>query len=276
MKIALLLSGALRNFEDTYDSIKFHILDKFVNVDVFIYCVENVIGKEKNLVSLQQMFNPKRLIINEPQFYNNINGSILFGDIHSPYNNFWSNSIRAFYNVKQVNLLKKEFEVSNGFEYDLVIRTRFDLFWIRSISNDELDRISNNQILIPYDWAFRKNHPSKGPNDFGFSDLYSISSSKNMDFYSNAFDFIATFSSSYSYHPESLLGKYLENKSVYESTRHVITDYPTKTEPFGPIGLFASDMISVVEKNNLCLEDHEFYSPKTWEHQLDRKRFDKK
>ena len=273
MRVALLLSGAVRNFEDTYHSIKYHLLDKFNNnIDVFIYGVENIDGSEKNKSLLEKMYNPKKIVVNTTSFYDSIDESLLNSSLSNPPSpKFWNNSIRALFNVKMVNDLKIDFENENNFEYDVIIRSRFDLFWVRSVSNSEIEKAINDEIIIPYDWAFRNNHPSGGPNSFGFSDFYCICNSKNMNIYSSIFDKTGDFP--YNYHPESVIGYYLRDLKVFESTRHITIDYPIDSNPLGEF-TYASKLTSIEERTRIGLIEYDFYSPKIWDTPQNRKRFD--
>jgi hypothetical protein len=229
MRSALILSGAFRNIEDTYDSIKYHILDKFQGIDVFFYGCENINGFEQNIKFLKDNFDIKSYVVNQSIFYTSGLGSDTLSSIKVPNGQmrYWDRSIWAFYNVMMCNELKKRYELQNGFRYDFVIRSRMDLFWFRGITDEEIE-LSVNNIVIPWDWAFRSGPPWNGPNPFGFADLYAFSNNELFDFYADAYKFIPEFSESYIYHPESLLGYYLKNISVKEVPRHVITEYPIK------------------------------------------------
>jgi hypothetical protein len=268
MRVCLLLSGIVRNFEDTYPSIQHHLIDRFNDIDVFIYGVENDMGQKDNEYKLKKLYNPKKIVINLSSFYDGIDGNMLTIKSNTK---IVDNSLRALFNVKMANELKKEYEKENNFKYDVVIRSRFDLFWVRPICEYEMEKVRMGTILVPYDWAFRSNHPSGGPNNFGFSDLYSVSNSENMDFYSNIFEMLISFP--YEYHSESIIGYYLKDKKVFETTRHITIDYPTHLNPIGQFG-YASTYLNEDEKKFIGLLDYEFYSPKVWEFALDRKRFD--
>jgi hypothetical protein len=267
MKVALLLSGSIRNVEDTFESMKYHILDKY-ETDVFIYGVNNINDYESNINMLEGMFKPKKMVLNNPKFYDDINISLLK---NSNTDLFYNNAIRALFNVKNVNILKNKYESDNNFKYDMVIRSRFDLFWIRSVSEHEIKKVYGNEIVIPYEWAFRKNHQSGGPNNFGYSDFYAISNSDNMDYYSSIFDKISDFP--YNFHPESVIGYYLQDKKVFESSRHVTIDYPTKFNPFGD-GQYASKYLEKSERDRLEIYDYDFFSPRVWESPGNRKKND--
>ena len=251
MKVALILSGAVRNIEDTFDSMEYYFLKNFSDIDVFFYGCENSFGREKNIDFLVKKFSPKKLVVNEKSFYTEKIGSDILSKNHRhiPSESYWNNSIWAFYNVMMCNNLKKEYEIENGFRYDIVIRSRMDLFWFREVNEQEIE-LARENIVLPWDWAFRSGPPWNGRYPFGFADVYALSSSELFDFYSNAYNFIPEFSSIYPYAPESLLGYYLKDQPVKEVKRHVITEYP------------------IIERNGLDSNGdplpNNYYHPRIW------------
>jgi len=128
MKIALLLTGGLRNFEDTFRSFKHFLLDKN-DIDVFFYGLENNKGKIKNEETFRRLFNPKDFIINDKNYY----------DIIPVKPSYIKSSFFSFYNVFKCNQLKNEYASKHNINYDLVIRCRLDAFWFRPISCEEMD-----------------------------------------------------------------------------------------------------------------------------------------
>lgn len=169
MKVALCLSGGLRNFKDTHYSFKHFLLDKY-DVDVFFYGLENREGVEKNKEDLIELYKPKKFQINTTDFYD---------EIHCKYN--IPSSFYGFYNVLKCNDLKSDYELENGFKYDIVIRSRTDYFWFRDLTDEEIV-ISKEKIVIPDEWSF------KSVNYFARFDGFAIGSSSLMDQYCSLFD----------------------------------------------------------------------------------------
>lgn len=248
-KVALILSGAVRNLEDTWYSIKYHIVDKFDNLDVFFYGCENIKGREQNYDLIMSKFNPKKVVINPFDFYTDEIGSGMLTNKFNNSPNYCKRPIWSSYNLMMCNNLKKDFQNENNFEYDLVIRSRTDLFWFREFNTQELELAKSN-IVLPWDWAFRSGHPWNGPNNFGYSDIYAISNNQLFDYYANVYHSIKEFSDLYPYHTESVLGYYLREKPVVEVKRHVLTEYPI----FERMGL---------DSNGEPLPEN-FYHPKIW------------
>lgn len=211
MKIALCLSGGLRNFKDTYYSFKHFLLDKY-DTDVFFYGLENKEGVDRNLKDLIDLYKPKKYQINTTEFYNNIN---------CKYN--LPSSFYGFYNVLKCNNLKSEYENENEFKYDIVIRSRTDNFWFRYLTDEEVN-LSKNNIIIPEDWAF------KCVNNFARFDGFALGSSKLIDDYADLFNRIDEYCTKFIFHPESLCGYHLmiNNIQNIENKRSVVFEYPSK------------------------------------------------
>lgn len=241
MKIALCLSGGLRNFKDTYHTFSKFLLEKH-DVDVFFYGLENKEGKEKNIQDLIKLYNPKKFEVNDEQFYSNI---ICNYDIKS--------SFYGFYNVFKCNQLRNEYEVEENIEYDLVIKSRTDCFWFRDLSEEELLN-AKEKILTPVEWSF------KIVNSFALSDVYAIGNSKMMNEYSNLFNRIDEYCQNIKFHPESLCGYHIMvNKIPYlEVNRSVIFEYPCeRTEkyiyPYKYAKLF-TDIYADIKDEGMYLE----------------------
>lgn len=214
LKIALLLSGGVRNFKDTFSSFKHYVLDE-LNPDVFLYGVENNEGCDKNSEDFNELFKPKSTIINKKEFYDNI---------IKPQYNYIPSSYYSFYNVYQCNKLRIKYQEDNNFKYDLVIRCRLDTFWFRKIDDDELN-IAKENILIPKEWCFKEVHQK------ALSDIFAIGNDELMTNYSNLFENLKLYCSEYNFHPETLTGIHLEKQNIryYLINRHFEFFYPSKT-----------------------------------------------
>ena len=79
--------------------------------------------------------------------------------------------------IYKCNELKKDYEIENGFEYDWVIKTRYDF----GISEPlDLENLNSDVVYAPNDCNHR----------YGFNDQFAVGSSKNMDVYSGVFPII--------------------------------------------------------------------------------------
>jgi hypothetical protein len=146
-KIALCLSGHVRSFLKPYYAIKKYLLDKY-DVDIFIHTwsydgqlcyAQDVSGNLKKIIenktrideeTLTLLYNPKKISIEDQtanSFMSNVPKRIKsnYYKAKGPVmNNF--NAWCQMYSISFANQLKMQYEKDNDFEYDFVIRMRFD------------------------------------------------------------------------------------------------------------------------------------------------------
>jgi len=213
MKVALLLTGGLRNYKDTFSSFEHYIL-KDLNPDVFFYGVENVEGVEKNITDFDNLYNPKEAIINNKQFYNDLTVDI----------NYIKSSYFSFFNVSECNKLRLKYQEENNFEYDIVIRCRLDTFWFRYITKDEL-LLAENNLVIPKEWCFKEVHEKS------LSDIFTITNNSLMNQYSNIFYNIDSYCKEVKFHPETLMGLHIYKNNIpyHLGVRHFEFFYPSES-----------------------------------------------
>jgi hypothetical protein len=104
------------------------------------------------------------------------------------------------YSIHKSNELKREYERQHNMIFDCVIRMRFD----SDFQNKTLDLVNfNNGLFIPEgeDW------------NGGINDQFALGSSPTIDVYSDVINHLESLQS-HSYHPETLLRKYLELKGI--------------------------------------------------------------
>lgn len=210
MKIALCLSGGLRNFKDTHYSFEECLLQNN-NVDVFFYGPENKEGIFQNEKDLNELFKPKKHVINNSAYYNTIERPSGVPD-----------SFLGFYNILKCNDLKIQYELEHNFEYDVVIRSRTDYFWFRPLTDEEIEQ-SKSFVLLPEEWSFRS------PNRFSLCDMFAIGSSNNMNIYSSLFNYMSEYIQEYGgYWSEGIMGLHFLKQNIpwKEIRRHTIYEYP--------------------------------------------------
>jgi hypothetical protein len=229
MKIALLITGSLRNIEDTYSSIKYHLLDKH-DIDTFFYGVENCYGVDKNYQQLEELFSPKKCIVNTKLFYDSIKKTT-------------RSSSYSFYNVMMCNEIKNQYKEENNVNYDIVIRIRLDYFWFRGITDLEFELAKSN-ILTPIDWSF------KSVNSFALSDIFCITNDVFIEKYSSVYNHIEEYQKYFTYHTESIMGFHIKELPCIEIDKHFVFEYP------------------IVERNGLDGDNNKlpntYYFPKVW------------
>ena len=207
MRVALLLSGEIRNWEDPYKSLYNNILVKY-NPDIFInYNWESDI--EMNVGKINEIWAPKELVFDK---YRNDYYNVLFNSNtgnKAPETNRDS-VFKMWYGISKANKLKSDYEVANGFKYDFVIRSRFDLEYTQPL---ELKNF--NDITIPIGWDHRG----------GYNDTFAYGSSEAMDYYASLFNNLQSYLIEGALlHPESIL-KYHLDKGPYGILR---TSIPIK------------------------------------------------
>lgn len=166
MRIALCLSGQPRFIEESFPYIKKNILEKNDNVDVFLHCWFNPeeVGQKFSNTSdtvreqgnghlrsdtvelLKELYQPVSLLI-EPQedFSDRIKPQYTNArDKTNPFATF-----SMWESIRRCNRLKTELEIKNSFQYDVVIRTRFDLkletpLVIQNLNDDSLHTSRHN------------------------------------------------------------------------------------------------------------------------------------
>jgi hypothetical protein len=171
MKIALLLSGEVRDLSDNFTNLKSNLLDLY-NIDLFLSVwsfdgIDDVIKK----------LNPLNFEVENYEMY-----STIFNDMVQSYlskseiNTKLNNCLSMWYKSKRVNELKKNYESLMGVRYDVVIKSRPDL---RFDEPAEIKIPKNNTVYIPKGWDWSG----------GINDLLSYSDSQTMDTYCSLYDF---------------------------------------------------------------------------------------
>lgn len=159
MKVAVMLTGFLRTYEEAFNLLKINLLDRY-NPDLYISTwdkSENGILIKKNFIDLYKNYNLKNVLIEDIDKYNQekfiIKKIDRFNDIFdinpraNQHGEYWANRLKdQWYLVKKLYLV-----IENEINYDIIIRLRFDLF-IESINLS-----INKGITVPFDiggWDF--------------------------------------------------------------------------------------------------------------------------
>jgi len=198
MRVALLLSGQYRNGKELIHNLYESIIKQY-EPDIFIsYNYDTNV--EVNLDILNQLYNPKQI-----QFDKYPMLSVDSNNVATETNP--NSLVRMLYGIDKVNELKSNYEVANGFKYDFVIRTRFDLEY-----SQPLELKNFNDITIPIGWDHRG----------GYNDTFAYGSSEAMDYYASLINNLQTYLNEGALlHPELLL-KYHLDKGQYGILRSSI------------------------------------------------------
>jgi hypothetical protein len=182
MKIAICISGQARNFKQSYNSLKTHLLDKY-DCDVYFHTWKTPHFESTNFGfgntqytltdndynDLIQLYNPKKYIIEKPIVFD-------ASEYKCP---IWrqplNNTLSMFYSIyKSIQLIDEE--------YDYVIRTRFDIDY--SKFNLELPQ---EGIILP-EW-----NTDIRVRNRGYYDVFAIGKQQDMNIYSKTFSNVISY-----------------------------------------------------------------------------------
>lgn len=172
MKIALCLSGKPRAWQKGYQYLKNNLLDHH-EVDVFIHTWSDV--DDGDFGQIDYTYEPKYIQTTRPF---NLDGLKKYPDANPDWPS--RNVVHMFYSIFKANEYKREYELDQGFTYDVVIRSRFDFALNRLLPLNEMDK---DKVYVPKDMA-------KGriaPNGIICNDQFAYGDSGVMDLYCNTF-----------------------------------------------------------------------------------------
>lgn len=146
MKIAVLLSGQVRTFEQTYQSLFDHVI-RCADVDFFIHTwdtngkvlhvhhdYDNSTATDLNRIN--EIYKPKKLQVEkQSDFMNRVD----FGRYQNktPGGMVARNIAAQWYSVKKCAILLDDYIFEQGNSYDLFVRTRFDTLFKTSVCLQE-------------------------------------------------------------------------------------------------------------------------------------------
>lgn len=209
MKVAILLSGQLREVELGYSYIYKNLMEGY-DCDVFIHSWydkgdqgkkfskwwgSTFDSKSKDLVL--DLYKPKSYIFENQKVFDrkNYDASQFEGDYRVDA------TLSMFYSIKKCNDIKNVYSSENNIKYDVVVRVRFDFAIFNKIIYEDHDFINN--IFFKDDC----NH-EKG---VCMNDHFAFGSEENMNIYCNTFDVIDELYNEYNtpFNPETFLGRNL-------------------------------------------------------------------
>ena len=194
MKIAICISGLLRNYKETFNYFNNFII-KDLKPDIFLFT-------DKYDKKCLDLYKPKDFGIQKGIIDDNYN----FLNTHQ--STIGINMVNNFYKISEVFKLKSKYELKNNFNYDLVIRCRFDSFFTEKIN---ILNIGINDIIIP-NLDFYVNGISK----YAINDNFGIGSSSVMNIYSSIYDKLNLYKNDIIFHPETIIGYnlYINNINI--------------------------------------------------------------
>jgi hypothetical protein len=171
MRIALCFAGLPRHYEKGYEYYAKNLFDLNENVDVFFH-TWNDTEHEK----VAKLYKPKDYSTSEKLDANIINKQ--YTRCADAVNFPAYATVSSFFSIYHSCLLKTNYEMRNGFQYDWVIKTRFDYALSVPLAFNSL-HLDSSKVYVPH---CRMNVEHDFCNDqFGFS------SSNNMNKYMSTY-----------------------------------------------------------------------------------------
>ena len=151
MKIAVCFSGQMRTALENFENIKEFLGELYDSCDFFVhvwdlceyktYNVSNIKRKpyresEEKSNKIRNQYQPKKMIFDNIDYSTGYKICTMYG-IQPLWYSFWK-SIQ----------LKKQYEIENGFEYDYVIKLRFDTIFNPDETNFKKEIESTTQNIV--------------------------------------------------------------------------------------------------------------------------------
>ena len=273
MKLAIIMSGMLRNFEHTFFSTKKFLLeDKFFEKkDIFFYGYSDNFELDESIKKFEKLYKPKKFKIEK--WNENIKNSIEMTTASNKWPKFHTASpvtnIMSSWRCRYLaNEFKIEFEKVNKFKYDLVYQLRTDLFCFDYIDHKFALKASKekNCVYVPKDW----DHKDADPIAIG--DIMAYGSSKAMNNYFSLYKNAKRYwLKGIKGHPETILGYHFEDKKIIRKfcERNVAREYPYTIPTYDYLWLkWPKDQV----KKDLGIDD-EFLSNERKKYKINNKFF---
>lgn len=214
MKIAVCISGGIKHYEKSLESLKKIYPNDFIKVFIHTYDISdeelyknnscNHIGNKysktiKNLNEVLSLYKYEDILVEK--FEDKVEH---FTNVFNNANFIWVERndlgpISMFYSIFKSNELKINYENNNNFKFDRVLRMRFD----SDFKNDEdLDVSLDYNLVIPSgrDWG-------------GLNDQFAFGKSETMDVYCDLINNINKYYDQ-KFHPESLLYRHISFNNI--------------------------------------------------------------
>lgn len=216
MKVAVLVSGMLRIFEETYPRLKKYIIDD-LQPDIFFYGYPNKKGIEYCQNKIKELWNPKDFEILE--YTDDLRKKICFDEKKYEKNKRpetrVNNVLSATYTLKKCNDLRLKYQNDNNVDYDIVLRIRPDYYFINHINPSQLESAKKGEILIPNEWDFKEVHPLSVSDGIALSNNFSMN--KYCELYSHIDNY---FDEGIMFHPETYFGVHIDRMNLNRKVVH--------------------------------------------------------
>jgi len=199
MKIALLIAGYLRSFENNIENLKKYIIDNN-EVDIYIHITKNKETKYLNhdidLNKIINLLKPKYVMISDDIDFKK--GKKINGIMNQNYKFFWLNEER-----KRLEKLEQK-------SYDIIFKIRPDVYLNSSINFNQIDV---KQINIPFESKIDLSK-LKNNKDPYVCDILALGSPELMNKYFNFYLELEVLIEQYGIVNETLLYYYLQINNI--------------------------------------------------------------
>ncbi len=259
LKIALLITGTTRNYKKNFVTWKQYLLDLF-DVDIFFHTYD-VVGYHDHIyrdtpnakktidrAALVSLLTPKKYCVDKfSEKIEQFKGTVVSQCLRtgSPNPEFIKSQL---YSIYVANELKKDYEKSQNFTYDFVIKIRFDTIFYTPFDILDIMRVygTGQSVVLcgsPYIKTMKYKHACRkctklndlcnGHTDV--SDIVFMGKSADIDHYANIYNtydtFITTmFLATKKSIPHNELGKYVS--IIYKNNSIVYKNVPRSECPF--------------------------------------------
>lgn len=199
MKIAVCISGQPRGLPNACDFILDNLIKPNNIGDIFIHTWydKNMEGQSFDSAQpgqsgnlggwypntpdyLISKLNPKKLLYEAPKSFDE------FSHLQNRETAIQTRLASMFYSAYKANQLKQDYEQANHFKYDLVIKTRIDLFYNEPIILSNLiDSSLDQNIYVAEEYQYMRqndSYPTKSGNKYSsMSDTFAFGTSENID-----------------------------------------------------------------------------------------------
>ena len=234
MKLAIVMSGMLRNFEHTFATTKKFILDDpdFSRIDIFFAGYPGKAGMEHCEKKLLGLYNPRLYDLQSwgPEIEEEIDKKTGIRSWKNNPTNSKSMNIMSFWRCRYIaNELRKKYSKENSVTYDLVYNLRTDFFAFAEIDKDVKSNAGKRKdaVYVPSDWDF------KSVNPICIGDPMAVGAPDAMDKYFSLYRFANGYrESGFAIHPETLLGNHFKSQGITRliCPRNVAVEHPFSNE----------------------------------------------
>jgi hypothetical protein len=226
MKVAVCISGHLRSFKQGYDNFfkTFIEPNPEFQFDFFVStwdsCDWRTKEKDKSvdviIKEFTSLYNPiqieveRNIIWNTSKYMPHVHHERWLKKGYGGVRSSGCHILGMYYKIKKCNDIKIKYENNNNFIYDLSMRHRSDFSFEGAVNLNEILKDSKETLFVPFCCEKSKN------SGIPIRDVFGISSSKNINYYSSLFSNIDDVVEKYdTFRPEPMLFNHLsENKNI--------------------------------------------------------------